>query len=101
MMSSSEQPAGIGAVEAADAIAIDALMQANIVRVFNERSLALRRAALDELYTEGTILMIPRRLRPAERRSAAVDHLLRMLPSDFVFTAIGRAVGHNGAARLF
>ena len=42
--------------------------------------------------------MIPRPSRLGETRSrGAVDNLLLSLLPDFVFSAIGRAVGHNGA----
>jgi len=77
-------------------------MQANIVRVFNERNSDRRRAALDELYTEDATLCDPEAIATGrEAISRAVDNLLLSLPSDFVFTAAGQAVGHNGAARLF
>jgi hypothetical protein len=49
MMSSSKQQADVGTTGVADAIDLDALMQANIVRVFNERNSDRRRAALGEL----------------------------------------------------
>jgi SnoaL-like domain len=102
MMSSSNQPADIGTTGAADVIDLDALMQANIARVFNERNSDRRRAALVELYAENATLYDPETVATGrEAISAAVDKLLRSLPPDFVFTAAGHAVGHNGAARLF
>jgi hypothetical protein len=52
MVSGSKHQTGIGATEAADVIDVDALMQANVVRVFNERNSDRRRAALAELYAE-------------------------------------------------
>src|ERR1700757_3491012 len=57
MTSSSQQQAGTG--PAADGSDLDALMQANIVRVFNERDPDRRRAALGELYTENATLCYP------------------------------------------
>jgi len=102
MMSSSKQQADVGTTGATDAIDLDALMQANIARVFNERNSDRRRAALGELYTVNATLCDPETVATGrEAISRAVDNLLRILPPDFVFTATGHAVGHNGAARLF
>ena len=85
-----------------DANDLDALMQANIVRVFSERHPDRRRAALRELYTEDAILYDPETVATGQNAiSEAVSNLLHRLPSDFVFTASGNAVGHNGVARLF
>ena len=102
MSSSSQQQVGIGTIGSADAIDLDALMQANIVRVFNERNPDLRCAALNELYTEKATLCDPETVATGrDAISDAIESLHRMLPPDFVFTATGHAVGHNGAARLF
>jgi ketosteroid isomerase-like protein len=102
MMGSSKQQVDVGTTGAADVIDLDALMQANIVRVFNERNSDRRRAALGELYAEDATLYDPETVATGwEAISGAVDNLLLSLPPDFVFTATGHAVGHNGAARLF
>ena len=102
MTSNSQQQTGSGAPGAADAIDLDSLMQANIVRVFNERNPDRRGAALRELYTENATLCDPEIVATGwDAISAAIDSLHRMLPPGFVFTATGHAVGHNGAARLF
>jgi SnoaL-like domain len=102
MTSNSTQQNNIGTNEAAGTIDLDALMQANIARVFNERNPSLRLAALDELYAEDATLYDPETVATGRQAiSKAVDSLHRMLPTDFVFTATGHAVGHNGAARLF
>jgi SnoaL-like domain len=101
-MTSSSGQAGIGVIGATDGIDLDALMQANIVRVFNERNPDRRRAALAELYTENATLCDPETVATGwEAISGAIDSLHRMLPLGFVFAATGYAVGHNGAARLF
>jgi len=101
-MSSSKQQADAGTAAASGAIDLDALRQANIVRVFNERNADRRRAALDELYAEDATFYDPETVAAGRQAiSRAVDELLHRLPPDFVFTAIGNAVGHNGAARLF
>jgi SnoaL-like domain len=100
MTSSLRQQADTG--PAADGSDLDALMQANIVRVFNERNPDRRGAALRELYTENATLCDPETVATGrEAISEAIDSLHRMLPPGFVFTATGHAVGHNGAARLF
>ena len=102
MTSNSTQQNNIGTNEAAGTIDLDALMQANIARVFNERNPSLRLAALDELYAEDATLYDPETVATGRQAiSKAVDSLHHMLPTDFVFTATGHAVGHNGAARLF
>ena len=94
-MSNPNQPADSGTE-------LDALMQANIVRVFNERNPERRRLALNELYTENATLCDPETAATGrEAISEAIDSLHRMLPPDFVFTAAGPAVGHHGAGRLF
>lgn len=98
MTSGSEHPVD----KEAGAIDLDALMQANIVRVFNERNPERRRVALGELYTEDAILYDPETVATGrEAISDAVGHLLHRLPTNFAFTATGHTVGHNGAARLF
>jgi len=101
-MSSSKQKSDSGSAKAAGAIDFDALMQANVARVFSERDSARRRAALNELYAEDAVLYDPEAVAVGrEEISEAVAKLLSGLPPDFVFTAVGHAVGHNGAGRLF
>jgi SnoaL-like domain len=102
MANSSKQKAGTKAPEAAHAIDINALMQANVARVFNEGNADRRRAALTELYTEDATLYDPEGVATgAEAISGLIGNLLQTLPADFAFTDVGQAVGHNGAARLF
>src|SRR5258705_7579487 len=101
-MASNAKQQGKDGTTAPDASGIDELMQANIVRVFNERDPGRRRIALGELYSEGAILYDPETVATGwDAISQAVEDLLLRLPPDFVFTAAGHAVGHNGAARLF
>jgi ketosteroid isomerase-like protein len=98
-MSNSKKQANIGD---ADAVDLDALMRANIVRVFNERDATRRLAALDELYTEDATLCDPETVATGRAAiSKAVEDLHRLIPPNFVFSAVGQAVGHNGAGRLF
>jgi hypothetical protein len=102
MMSNSTLQNNAGTKDAAGTVDLDALMQANVIRIFNERNSSLRLAALRELYTEDATLYDPETAAAGQQAiSEAVDSLHRMLPSDFVFTATGHAVGHNGVGRLF
>ena len=102
MTSSSNKQGNIGTSGAVDTFDPDALMQANIVRVFNERKPDLRLAALDELYAEDATLYDPETVATGRGPiSKAVDDLLLSLPPDFAFSATGPAVGHNGVGRLF
>jgi SnoaL-like domain len=102
MMSNSTRQNNTGTKDAAGTVDLDALMQANVIRIFNERNSSLRLAALRELYTEDATLYDPETAATGQQAiSEAVDSLHRMLPADFVFTATGHAVGHNGVGRLF
>jgi len=86
----------------AGAIDFDALMQANLVRVFGERDADRRRAALRELYAEDAVLYEPQAVASGwEAISAAVGSLLDGMPPGFTFSPAGQAVGHNGVGRLF
>ena len=102
MASNTTSQNNTGTNDAAGTIDLDALMQANVVRVFNERNSSLRLAALRELYAEDATLFDPETVATGrEAISKAVDDLLRSLPPDFVFSPMGHAVGHNGVGRLF
>ena len=79
----------------------DALMRANLGRVFGERDAARRIAAIRELYAEDAVLNEPDASAMGHAAiSQAVETLLSSLPPNFVFTAIGPAVGHHGVGRL-
>jgi hypothetical protein len=100
MVTNSKQT--IGAPRTAETFDFDALMQANLVRVFNEHDADRRRAALHDLYTEDATLYDPDTVAAGrEAISDAVGALLASLPPDFVFTPVGHAVGHNEVGRLF
>jgi len=102
MASTSKQKAGTRGVGTEESVDFDALMQANLVRVFGERDADRRRAGLRELYAEDATLYEPQAVATGrEAISGAVDTLLASMPRDFVFTAAGHAVGHNGVGRLF
>ncbi len=84
-----------------ETIDFDALMKANLVRVFGERDRGRRRAALDELYTADAKLFEPDNVFTGrDAINGAVDALIARLPPEFVFTPDGIAVGHHGLGRL-
>jgi hypothetical protein len=79
----------------------DGLMQANLARVFGERDAERRIAAIRELYAEDAVLYEPDASATGHTAiSEAVETLLSSLPPNFIFTAIGPAVGHHGVGRL-
>ena len=77
------------------------LMQANLAWVFGERDAKRRIAAIREFYAENAVLYEPDASATGHAAiSQAVEALLSSLPPNFVFTAIGPAVGHHGVGRL-
>lgn len=85
----------------AQSIDYDTLMQANLARVFGERVAPRRMEAIAELYADNATLHEPHASATGHAAiSQAVDALLSSLPPNFVFTAIGSAVGHHDVARL-
>jgi len=80
----------------------DGLMQANLARVFGERDASRRAKAIAELYAVDATLYEPPDASATGHAaiSQAVEALLANLPPNFVFTAIGPAVGHHGMGRL-
>lgn len=79
----------------------DALMQANLARVFGERDASRRMIAIAQLYADDAILYEPDASATGHAAiNQAVETLLSSLPPNFVFTAIGPAVGHHGVGRL-
>jgi ketosteroid isomerase-like protein len=84
-----------------ETIDYDALMRANLARVFGERDASRRIEAIRELYAEDAVLHEPDASVSGHAAiSEAVSALLASLPPDFVFSAAGPAVGHNGLGRL-
>jgi hypothetical protein len=79
----------------------DALMKANLTRVFGEHNVERRMAAIRELYAADAVLNEPH--GSAQGHDAiceAVSILLAGLPPKFAFTALGSAIGHHGIGRL-
>jgi hypothetical protein len=79
----------------------NAIMHANLDRVFNERVAARRIVAIRELYREDAELHESgHSAQGHEAISQAVTDLLAHLPPDFGFTPIRPALSHHGAGRL-
>jgi FMN-dependent NADH-azoreductase len=94
--SSLEEPASANL-----AIDYDAIMQANLTRVFGERDAERRLAAIREIYAADATLHEPEHSSQGhEAISQAVTGLLGHLPPDFAFHAVRPALGHNGVGRL-
>ena len=79
----------------------NAIMHANLDRVFNERGATRRIVAIRELYREDAELHESEHsARGHEAISQAVTDLLAHLPPNFGFTAIRPALSHHGVGRL-
>ena len=78
----------------------DKHMQANLVRVFNERDATKRLAAIKDLYCEDATLFEPESAVTGHQAiNGAVTALLAGLPG-LAFTPIGPASGHHDLGRL-
>jgi hypothetical protein len=85
----------------ASVVDYDGLLQANLNRVFGERDAEKRITAIRDLYAPDAVVYEPDAIATGHDAIAhAVEALLTSLPPDFVFTAIGPAVGHHGLGRL-
>jgi len=79
----------------------DAIMQANLTRVFGERDPTRRLKAIRELYDPHAQLHEPHAsVEGHDAISQAVTELLANMPTALIFSAIRPALGHNGMARL-
>jgi len=84
-----------------ETINFDALIRANLTRVFGERDVGRRRAALEELYTADAKLYEPDSVFTGrDAICGAVEALIARLPPKVVFAPVGIAVGHHGLGRL-
>jgi ketosteroid isomerase-like protein len=80
----------------------DAIMRANLVRVFGERDHGRRMMALRDLYAEDAVLYEPdASVKGHAAISAAVTALLASLPPEFAFVADGAAVAGNRIHALY
>lgn len=79
----------------------ESLMQAHLYRVFAERDVQKRRAAIRELYAEGVVVY---ELGVEANGHDGVDHtvnaILSKAPPSFVFGTFGQAIGHHGMGRM-
>lgn len=76
-------------------------MQANLARVFGDRNAGRRIEAISELYLEDAVLYEPDSVAKGHAAiSEAVTALLASLPPNFVFRALGPAIGHHNIGRL-
>ncbi|KJV35699.1 nuclear transport factor 2 family protein [Luteibacter yeojuensis] len=79
----------------------DAIMRANLARVFGERDAAMRIVAIRELYAEDAVLYEPdRSARGHAAISQAVTELLAQMPPGFAFHPVRPGLGHHGVGRL-
>ncbi|OHV15515.1 hypothetical protein BK022_18460 [Methylorubrum extorquens] len=79
----------------------DGLLRANLERVFNERDVDRRAAALNELFVAEPIMYEPTNVVQGRAAiSAVADNLLDQFGPTFRFTPIGGAVGHHGLGTL-
>jgi hypothetical protein len=77
------------------------LMQANLMRVFNERDAGRRIVAVRELYAEDAVLYEPDASAKGHAAiSEAVTALLAHVPPNVTFSAEGPAIGHHNIGRL-
>jgi hypothetical protein len=82
-------------------IDFDALLRANIERVFNERNPARRAAAIDELYAPAPILYEPVGIvRGRAGVAKAAGDLLERFGPQFELVPDGAAIGHDGLGVL-
>lgn len=83
------------------AVDYDAILQANLSRVFGERDATRRRAAIAALYAKDAVLHEPdRSVQGHDAIFQAVAGLLDGLPEDFMFRPVGSALGHHALGRL-
>ncbi|TWB12332.1 SnoaL-like protein [Nitrospirillum amazonense] len=79
----------------------DALLRANLERVFNERDAAKRAEAIDEIYATDPVMYEPDNIvQGCAAISDIAGNLLDQFGPTFRFTPTGRAVGHHGLAVL-
>ena len=86
---------------ASKSVNYDGLMRANLARVFGEHNADQRIKAIRELYAEDAVLHEPHDSAKGHAAiNEAVTSLLASLPTGFVFSPIGPAMGHHNMGRL-
>lgn len=96
-----DSPSALPAAAPAPPVDYDALLQANLMRVFNQHDAARRIDAIRTLYHRDAELHEPSgSAQGHEAISRAVAELLAHLPPGLAFRAVRPAVGHHGAGRL-
>lgn len=79
----------------------DALMRANVLRVFNERHDAARLGAIGDIYSIDAVLYEPNQeARGHVAINEAVKALQASLPADFAFSVQADAAGHHDLGTL-
>lgn len=79
----------------------DAIMQANLLRVFSERDPERRLVAIRDIYAPDAVLFEPGTSAEGhDAISRAVSDLLSHMPPDFGFRPVRPALGHHGVGRL-
>lgn len=79
----------------------DALLRANLQRVFNERDPAFRDAAIADLYVAEPIMYEPDAIvKGRQAISDIAGKLLDNFGADFTFVPEGKGLGHHGMAML-
>lgn len=79
----------------------DGLMQAHLYRVFAERDVENRRAAIREIYTETvSVYELEAEATGHEGVDHTVEAILSKAPPSFVFGTFGPAVGHHAIGRM-
>lgn len=89
------------AAAAQDSADYDAVLKANLSRVFNEHDAAKRLVAIRELYAADATFHEPHgSFTGQEAINGSVTALLASLPPGFAFSPIGVGGGHHGLGRL-
>lgn len=79
----------------------DKLLRTNLERVFNERDVGKRAAALDELFVDEPVIFEPTDVMRGRAAIAAIaGKLLDQFGPTFRFTPVAVAVGHHGLGSL-
>jgi hypothetical protein len=82
-------------------MSVGALLQANLVRVFNERDPARRRQAIEDLYAaDATLYEQQATYSGTDAIGHAVTHLLEALPPTLTFSVVAPAMENHELGKL-